>query len=122
MSKSFFDSYNVFIRKRYRWVIGAWVVAVLLSLVLVSSFFSAVSYDLANGFGGPSNTESEKAAQIVQAQFPASADGSGNSIIVVIQGAPVYSDSLKQCVLRLNDTLSKTTTSSITLEHQACIR
>jgi uncharacterized membrane protein YdfJ with MMPL/SSD domain len=81
------------------------VVAVLLSLVLIPSFFSAVSYDLTKGFGGPSNTESEKAAQIINAQFPASADDS--SILVVVQGAPVYSDSLKQSVIGLNDTISK---------------
>jgi RND superfamily putative drug exporter len=82
------------------------VVAVLLSLVLIPSFFSAVSYDLTGGFGAPSNSESEKAASIVQAQFPASANGSGSSILVVLQGAPVYSDSLKQSVLTLNDTLA----------------
>ncbi len=36
--------------------------------------------------------------------------GSGNnSIIVVLQGVPVYSDALKQKVLALNDTLSKNT-------------
>ena len=32
-----------------------------------------------------------------------------NSIIVVLQGVPVYSDALKQKVLALNDTLSKNT-------------
>ena len=106
MAKSFFDSFNIFIRKRYRWVIGAWVVAVLLSLVLIPSFFSAVSYDLTRGFGAPSNTESEKAAQIIQAQFPASTDG-GNNILVVFEGVPVYSDPLKQSVLTLSDTISK---------------
>jgi RND superfamily putative drug exporter len=81
------------------------VVAVLLSLVLIPSFFSAVSYDLTGGFAGPSNTESEKAANIVQAQFPSSGNSSDSSILVVVQGAPVFSDSLKQSVLALNDTL-----------------
>jgi putative drug exporter of the RND superfamily len=103
--KSVFDSLNGFIRKRYRWVIGAWTAAMLLSLVLIPSFFSSVSYDLTRGFGGPSNTESEKAAQIVKAQFPASADDS--NILVVVQGAPVYSNSLKQSILGLNNTVSR---------------
>ena len=107
MPRSFFDSLNHFIRRRYRWVIIAWVVAVLLSLVLIPSFFSSVSYNLTGGFGAPSNTMSVKAANIVQAQFPSSTNSSDTSILVVIQGAPVYSDSLKQDVLALNDTISK---------------
>ena len=61
---------NNFIRKRHRLIIIAWVVVVLLSLVLIPSFFSAVSYDLTGGFGAPSNTESAKTAKIVDAQFP----------------------------------------------------
>jgi RND superfamily putative drug exporter len=85
------------------------VVAVLLSLVLIPSFFSSVSYNLTGGFGAPSNTMSVKAANIVQAQFPSSTNSSDNSILVVIQGAPVYSDSLQQDVLALNDTISKDT-------------
>ncbi len=107
MPRSFFDSLNVFIRRRYRLVIVAWVVAVLLSLVLIPSFFSAVSYDLTGGFGAPSNTESERAASIVKAQFPSSSNGSGSSILIVLKGALVYSDSLKQTILALNNTLSK---------------
>ena len=79
----------------------------MLSLVLIPSFFSSVSYNLTGGFGAPSNTMSVKAANIVQAQFPSSTNSSDNSILVVIQGAPVYSDSLKQDVLALNDTISK---------------
>ena len=108
MPKSFFDSLNHFIRRRSRWVIIAWVIAVLLSLVLIPSFFSSVSYNLTGGFGGPSNTMSVKAANIVKAQFPSS-NSSDSSILVVIQGAPVYSDSLKQDVLGLNDTISMDT-------------
>ena len=105
MSRSYFESLNNFIRKRHRWIIIAWVVAVLLSLVLIPSFFSAVSYDLTGGFGAPPNTEAEKTANIVKAQFPSSGNDSENSIIVVVQGAEVYSDSLKQKVLALNDKL-----------------
>ena len=107
MPKSLFDSLNNFIRKRHRLIIIAWVVAVLLSLVLIPSFFSAVSYDLTGGFGSSPNTMSDRAAKIVDAQFPASNNSEGNSIIIVIQGAPVYSDALKQKVQALNDILSQ---------------
>ncbi len=105
MARSFFDSLNHFIRRRYRWVIAAWVVAVVLSLFLIPSFFSSVSYDLTGGFGAPANTMSEKAANIIQAEFP---DGnlSDASIIVLVQNTSVYSDALKQVVLALNQTLS----------------
>ena len=107
MSRSLFDSLNNFIRKRHRLIIIAWVVVVLLSLVLIPSFFSSVSYDLTGGFGGPTNTESAKAANIVNAQFPSLSNSSGgsSSILVVVQDAQVYSDLLKQKVLALNATL-----------------
>ncbi len=104
MPRSFFDSLNHLIQKRYRWVIVAWVIAVVLSLALIPSFFSSVNYNLTGGFGGPSNAMSAKAANIVQAQFPSS-NASDNSILVVIQNASVYSDSLRQSVLELNQTL-----------------
>ena len=108
MPRSYFDSLNHFIQKRHRWVIIAWVIAVMLSLVLIPSFFSSVSYNITGGFGGPSNTMSVKAANIVQAQFPSSNSSNGdNSILVVIQNAPVYSDALKEDVLTLENTISK---------------
>ncbi len=99
MARSFFDSLNHFIRRRYKWVIAAWVVAVVLSLFLIPSFFSSVSYDLTGGFGGPSNTMSDKAANIIKAEFP-DGNSSDASILVVIQNTSVYSDALKQVVLR----------------------
>jgi len=116
MPRSLFDSLNSFIRKRHRLIIIAWVVVVLFSLVLIPSFFSAVSYDLTGGFGSRSDTESDRAAKIIDAQFHTSSNGNSsssssgnNSIIVVLQGVPVYSDALKQKVLALNGTLSKNT-------------
>ncbi len=90
----------------------------LFSLVLIPSFFSAVSYDLTSGFGARPNTESDQAAHIIDAQFHTannSTNGTstnnerGSSIIVVLQGVPVYSNELKQKVLELNNTLSKNT-------------
>jgi len=83
MSKSYFDSLNRFIQKRHRWIIIAWIVAVLASLVLIPSFFSSVSYNITGGFGAPSNTMSVKAANIVKVQFPSS-NTSDSSILVVI--------------------------------------
>ncbi len=104
MARSFFDSLNHFIRRRYRWVIAAWVVAVVLSLFLIPSFFSSVSYDLTGGFGAPSNTMSAKAATIIRTEFP-DGNSSDASILVVLQNASVYSDALRQVVLALNQTL-----------------
>ena len=106
MARSFFDSLNHFIRRRYRYVIVAWVVAVVLSLFLIPSFFSSVSYDLTGGFGAPSNTMSDRAANIIRTEFP---DGnrSDASILVVVQNASVFSDALRQVVLGLNQTLSE---------------
>ena len=49
---------------------------------------------------------SVKAADIVHAQFPSS-NASDSSILVVLQNASVYSSSLKQSVLELNQTLHK---------------
>ena len=116
MSRSLFDSLNNFIRKRHRLIIIAWIVVVLFSLILIPSFFSAVSYDLTGGFGSRSDTESDRTAKIIDAQFHTSSNGTSsssgtgnNSIIVVLQGVPVYSDVLKQKVLALNGTLSKNT-------------
>ncbi len=107
LSRSLFDSLNNFIRKRHRLIIIAWIVVVLLSLVLIPSFFGAVSYNLTGGFGAPANTESQKTANIISAQFPSSSSNSGNdSILVVLQGVSVYSYSLKQKALALNDTLA----------------
>jgi RND superfamily putative drug exporter len=106
-ARSFFDSLNAFIRKWYRLVIIAWIVAVLLSVVIVPRFFSSVSYDLTSGLGAPSNTESAKAADIMKTQFPSSSNSSGDSVLVVLQNAPVFSDQLKKTILALNDALSK---------------
>ena len=57
------------------------------------------------GLEVPTNTEADKAANIVQAQFPSSGNSSDASILVVIQGTSVYSEALQQSVLKLNQTL-----------------
>ncbi len=107
MPKSFFDSYNAFIRKRHRWVIIAWVVVVLLSLTLIPSFFSAVSYDIVGSVQAPTNSESDKTSKILEAQFPALSNTSQNILSVVVQGTSPYSDSLKDAILKVNSTISK---------------
>jgi putative drug exporter of the RND superfamily len=112
MSRSLFDSLNRFIRRRYKLVIVAWVIAVVLSLVLIPSFFSAVSYDLTGSFGSTPNSEADKTSDIIQAQFKSESNNSGgsgatnNSIIVVVQNTSVYSDLLKQQFLILNQTIA----------------
>jgi putative drug exporter of the RND superfamily len=80
---------------------------VLLSLVLIPSFFSAVSYDIMGSVGSPPNSESQTVSNILQAEFPEINNNSKNTIIIAVQGTPVYSDSLKDTVLKLNGTLSK---------------
>jgi len=104
-----FDSYNSFLRKRYKLIILVWFVALLGSLVFVPSFFSSVSYDVANAnLGGPSNTESQTAQNIINSQFPPSASaGSGNySILIVLQNSYVYSDPVKSAIQSIGDVLS----------------
>lgn len=106
MARSLFDSLNHLIRRRYKLVIVAWVIAVVLSLFLIPSFFSSVSYNLAGGFGAPPNTMSDKAASIITAEFPSS-NQSDSSILVVLQGTQVYSAALQKSILALNQTLYK---------------
>ncbi|HKW05627.1 MAG TPA: hypothetical protein VJN71_10040, partial [Nitrososphaerales archaeon] len=108
MQRSRFDPFNNFIRKHRRLIIIAWVIALLLSVTLIPSFFSAVSYNIANSnFGGSSNTESQIAQNILNAQFPSSNNSGGNSIILVIQTkSGVYSNPLRNALISLNNTLS----------------
>ena len=107
MSRNLFGSLNKFIVKRHRWIIIAWVIALVLSLSLVPSFFSAVSYNILGGFSAPSNSQSEKASNILKAQFPDASNESANSILLVVQGTQPYSDALKKAILDLNQTISK---------------
>ncbi len=102
-----FEALGSFIRRRHRWIIIIWVIVLVASLTLIPSFFSSVNYNITGGFGGPSNTESQKAQNILNAQFPSSNNTeSNNQVLVVLQGVNPYSDSLKSTVLALNDTLA----------------
>ncbi len=107
MSRNLFGSLNKFIVKRHRWIIIAWVIALIISLSLVPSFFSAVSYNLLGGFSAPSNSQSEKASEIMNAQFPNHSNQSLNDILIVIQDTQPYSDALKKAILDLNQTITQ---------------
>lgn len=106
MSSSRFDSLSSFIRRRHRVIIIAWVIVVAISLAFIPSFFNSVSYNITGGIGGPTNTESQKAANILTAQFPGSSNGSTTSVLLVFQGANVYSDPVKNAVIALNSTVA----------------
>jgi putative drug exporter of the RND superfamily len=103
---SYFDKLNRFILKRHRWIIVVWILALVASATLVPSFFSAVSYNITSVGGGPTNSESQKTQNILNQQFPSSANSGNNSIIVLVQNASVYSDSLRNAVLSMNKTLT----------------
>ncbi len=108
LSGSRFDSLNSFIRRRHRLIIVAWIIAVAVSLIFIPSFFGSVNYNI-TGVRGPTNTESQKAANILAAEFPSANNGSTTSILVVYQGPNVYSDSVKNSILKLNETISSDT-------------
>lgn len=110
MSRSTFDSFNIFIRRNRRWIIIAWILALVISVTFIPSFFSAVSYNIANeSLSGPKNTQSQISQNILNAQFPSSNNSSQNSILLVIQptdGNNVYSGSIRDSILALNKTIS----------------
>jgi putative drug exporter of the RND superfamily len=109
--RSRFDPFNNFIRKYHRWIIVAWILAVIASVTLIPSFFSGVSYNIANtNLGGPKNQEGQVALNLLNAQFPSSNSSSAsNAILLVVQakGGSVYSDQLKNSLLALNQTFAK---------------
>jgi RND superfamily putative drug exporter len=84
------------------------MVVLIISLALVPSFFSSVSYNITGGLGGSTNSESKKAANILQTEFPGSSNESSNSILIVLQGSRLLSnDSVKNTVLSLNNTIAR---------------
>lgn len=107
-SRSRFDPFNNFIRKYHRWIIVAWIIAVVVSITLIPSFFSGVSYNIANtNLGGPKNQEGQIALNLLNEQFPSSNNSGSNSILLVIQakgGSNVYSEPIKNSLLALNQT------------------
>ena len=107
MARSRFDPFNSFLRRYHKLIIVAWIIAVIVAGSQISVFFSHVSYNVAgSNFGGPTNSESQQAQNIINAQFPRSVNSSDNGIIVVIQSSPVYSSSVESAVLAFNQTVA----------------
>jgi len=107
MPRSRFEAFNSFLRRRHKLIIVAWIIAVVVAGTQISAFFNHVSYNVAgSSFGGPTNAESQVAQNIIDAQFPKSANSSGNGIIVVLQNGQMYSSSVQSAILGLNQTLA----------------
>jgi RND superfamily putative drug exporter len=105
--RSSFDSYNTFIRRYHRYIIVAWILALVISAYFIPSFFSSVSYSvLSSGISIP-NSESTKAQNILDAQFPSLSSSSTNTIIVVIQSTDAYSNQVKAGILSVNQTIAR---------------
>ncbi|HEV2389681.1 MAG TPA: MMPL family transporter [Nitrososphaerales archaeon] len=107
MPRSRFEAFNSFLMRRHRLIIVAWIIAVVIAGTQISAFFNHVSYNVAgSSFGGPTNAESQIAQNVINAQFPKSANSSDNGIIVVLQNDRMYSSSVQHAVLGLNRTLA----------------
>jgi RND superfamily putative drug exporter len=106
--RSRYDSFNSFIRRRRRAIIVAWVLAVLVSVAVVPSFFASVSYNITNVSLGQKNSESQIAQGILSAQFPSANSTGQDSIILVVQpsGGTVYSGQIRDALLALNRSVS----------------
>ena len=102
---SFFEPLNAVIRKHHRTIVITWVLVLLVSAPLVSSFFSSVSFNVSGSSLSVPNSESDKAQAVLNAQFP-SMNFSGNSVIVVLQNQNVYANDVRSGILSLNRTLA----------------
>jgi RND superfamily putative drug exporter len=102
---TWFDSLNAVIRKRRRVIVAVWVLALVVSAPLISSFFSSISFNVASaGSLSVPNSESDKAQTILNAQFPLTNTSTG-PLIIVFQNQDVYSNGVKADILALNRTL-----------------
>ncbi len=107
MPRSRFEAFNSFLKRRRKLIIVAWIIALIIAGTQVPTFFGAVSYNVADqSFGGPTNSESQQAQNIIDAQFPSSNSSGLNTIIVVLQNDEMYSASVQAAVLGLNRTLA----------------
>jgi len=110
LSRSRFDPFNSFVRRFHKVIVIVWIVALALSVTLIPSFFSGVSYDITSlgKFGGPSNAESQVAQNILNAQFPSMNTSATNGLILVIQNPSqgAYSDAVKGSLAGLDQTLA----------------
>ena len=107
MASSRFNSFNAFIVRHRRLVIVTWVLVLIISATQIPVFFGAVSYNISNAdLGGPKNTESQEAQNVLNAEFPTNASGGNNGIIVVLQTSQAYSTAVKAAFLGLNRSLA----------------
>jgi putative drug exporter of the RND superfamily len=108
LPKSRLDILSSFLRKRYKLVLVAWLIALVVFGSQINTFFGAVNYNIAgSSFGGPTNSEAQQAQNILDAQFPtANSSSGGNGIILVIQNDRMYSSSVQSALINLNGSLS----------------
>ena len=108
MRRSRYDSFNSFIRRRRRAIIAAWVLAVLVSVAVIPSFFSSVSNNITNVSLGQKSSESQVAQGILSAEFPSANSTGQESIVLVIQpsGGTPYSGEIRSALLALNRSIS----------------
>ena len=108
MPRSRLDTLGSFLRKRYKLVLVAWLVALVVFGPQVPAFFGAVTYNIAGtNFGGPTNSKSQQAQNILDAQFPSTnSNSSSDGIILLIQNHQMYSSSVQSALTRLNSSLS----------------
>jgi RND superfamily putative drug exporter len=104
-SHSFFDPLNAAIRKHHRAIVVAWILILLVSVPLVSNFFSSVSFSVSASNLTVPNSESDKAQAVLNSQFP-SMNFSGDSIIVVLENQDVYAKDVRLGIFSLNRTLA----------------
>lgn len=114
MPKSRFDILSSFLRKRYKLVLTAWLIALVVFGPQVTTFFGAVNYNIAGAnFGGPTHSESQQAQNVLDTQFPRMNSSSGNNgIILVVQNDQMYSSSVQSALINLNSSLSSDPTLS----------
>lgn len=107
MPRSKFEAFNSFLRRYHKLIIVVWLVAVVAAGTQIPVFFSSVNYNVGgSSFGGPTNAESQVTQNLIDAQFPSSANSTDNGIIVVLQNDQMYSRSVQSAVLSLNRTLA----------------
>jgi putative drug exporter of the RND superfamily len=99
------DSYSSFLRRFHRHIIVAWVLVLILAALYVPSFFSSVSFGISGASINVPNAESTRAQNIINAEFPSSANSTSNSILVVVQAPDVYSNATKTGILAINNSV-----------------
>ena len=91
-----FDFLSSFLRKRYKLVIVAWIIGLVVFGTQIPTFFGAVSYNVAgSNFGGPDRTPSPSRRRTSSPRsFRPRTTTGGNGIILVLQNQQMYSSSV----------------------------